>query len=91
MTEDAEQPIDPFVDEAPPELERVRAGEDLDWDRIEPYLRANLPADLDIDGPFEVLQFPNGSANLTYLIRFGPTELVLRRPPFGTLAPVRTT
>jgi aminoglycoside phosphotransferase (APT) family kinase protein len=34
-----------------------------------------------------VLQFPNGSANLTYLIRFGDLELVLRRPPFGTLAP----
>jgi aminoglycoside phosphotransferase (APT) family kinase protein len=35
----------------------------------------------------EVLQFPSGSANLTYLLRFGPTELVLRRPPFGVVAP----
>ena len=24
-----------------------------------------------LDGPFEVLQFPNGSANLTYLVRIG--------------------
>lgn len=38
-------------------------------------------------GPLEVLQFPNGSANLTYLLRVGEHELVLRRPPFGQLAP----
>jgi aminoglycoside phosphotransferase (APT) family kinase protein len=38
-------------------------------------------------GPLEVLQFPNGSANLTYLLRVGPHELVLRRPPFGQIAP----
>ena len=35
----------------------------------------------------EVLQFPNGSANLTYLLRVGAHELVLRRPPFGQIAP----
>ncbi len=71
----------------PPELAPVRKGEDLDWGRIEAYLRAKLPAELGIGGAFEVLQFPNGAANLTYLIRFGELELVLRRPPFGTLAP----
>ena len=37
--------------------------------------------------PLELLQFPNGSANLTYLLRFGGRELVLRRPPFGEIAP----
>ncbi len=79
--------VDPFQDDAPPELAPVRSGEELDWKRIEAHLRANLPADLGIDGDFEVLQFPNGAANLTYLIRFGERELVLRRPPFGTLAP----
>ena len=73
--------------DAPPELAPVRDGEDLDWGRIEEYLRANLPGELDIAGAFEVLQFPNGAANLTYWIRFGERELVLRRPPFGTLAP----
>jgi aminoglycoside phosphotransferase (APT) family kinase protein len=71
----------------PPELAPVRPGEELDWARIESYLRAELPADLEISGGFEVLQFPNGAANLTYLVRFGERELVLRRPPFGTLAP----
>ena len=34
-----------------------------------------------------MLQFPNGSANLTYLLRIGGHELVLRRPPFGQIAP----
>jgi aminoglycoside phosphotransferase (APT) family kinase protein len=40
-----------------------------------------------VSGPIEVLQFPNGSANLTYLLRVGSQELVLRRPPFGQIAP----
>ena len=35
----------------------------------------------------DVLQFPNGSANLTYLVRFGERRLVVRRPPFGRIAP----
>jgi aminoglycoside phosphotransferase (APT) family kinase protein len=62
----------------------VRPGEDLDWPRVEAYLRAELP---ELTGEFSVLQFPNGSANLTYQVRFGATLLVLRRPPFGLIAP----
>ncbi|MBL3667954.1 phosphotransferase family protein [Streptomyces sp. M2CJ-2] len=62
----------------------VRPGEDLDWPRVEACLRAELP---ELTGEFSVLQFPHGSANLTYRIRFGATPLVLRRPPFGKLAP----
>ncbi|GAB3571332.1 phosphotransferase family protein [Amycolatopsis endophytica] len=62
----------------------VRPGEDLDWPRVEAYLRERLP---ELSGEFAVLQFPNGSANLTYQIRFGDTALVLRRPPFGRIAP----
>ncbi len=87
MTTDEEIPVDPYADESAPETAEVRAGEGLDWARIEAYLRAELPAELNLNGPFEVLQFPNGAANLTYMISFGTTELVLRRPPFGTLAP----
>jgi aminoglycoside phosphotransferase (APT) family kinase protein len=87
MTTDAEPPVDPFVDETPAEVAEVRSGEALDWERIETYLRAELPDELDVSGSFEVLQFPNGAANLTYMIRFGDTELVLRRPPFGAIAP----
>ena len=84
---EAVRPVDPFRDPAPAEIAPVRAGEALDWDRIEAWLRAHLPSELSQGGPFAVEQFPNGAANLTYLIRFGATELVLRRPPFGTLAP----
>ena len=62
----------------------VRPGEDLDWPKVAAYLKVRLPG---LDGGLEVLQFPNGSANLTYLLRFGGQPLVLRRPPFGRLAP----
>lgn len=82
-----QESVDPFADDALPEIADVRAGENLDWPRIEEYCRDRLPPTVDTTGPFEVLQFPNGSANLTYLMRFGTTELVLRRPPFGALAP----
>ena len=75
---------------SPPEVAAVRAGEDLDWDRLAKYL-TSLPelreALVDIDGPFSVEQFPNGSANLTYLLHLGATSVVLRRPPFGRIAP----
>ena len=88
MTQSADDPtVDPFHDEAPPETAPVREGEDLDWARIEAHLRAELPAEVVDGGPFSVEQFPNGSANLTYLVAFGERELVLRRPPFGALAP----
>lgn len=66
------------------EVAPVRPGEDLDWPRLEQYLRNQLP---ELSGEFSVLQFPNGSANLTYLVRFGDVRLVVRRPPFGQLAP----
>ena len=83
-----QETVDPYADDALPEVAEVRSGENLDWQRIETYLRDRLPRTVvDLDGLFDVLQFPNGSANLTYLIRFGHTALVLRRPPFGTLAP----
>ena len=87
QSSDTSPSVDPFSAEAPSEVTEVRPGEQLNWPAIEAWLRKALPADLDLDGPLEVQQFPNGSANLTYLIRFGSTELVLRRPPFGTLAP----
>jgi len=60
-----------------------RPGEEVDTSRLEPYLRANLPA---TDGPFMLRQFGGGHANLTYLVRFGEHEYVLRRPPLGPVA-----
>jgi aminoglycoside phosphotransferase (APT) family kinase protein len=68
----------------------VRDSEQLDWPRVEKWLRAQL-ADvipgIDLTAPMVVEQFPGGHSNLTYLVRFGPAELVLRRPPFGPVAP----
>jgi len=58
----------------------VRAGEQLDTERLLAYLRAQWPA---LKGPLQVEQFPAGFSNLTYLVRADGRELVLRRPPFG--------
>jgi aminoglycoside phosphotransferase (APT) family kinase protein len=66
-----------------PELDTtapVRSGEELPVGPLEAYLRRHLPA---VEGPLTVEQFPHGHSNLTYLLRLGATELVLRRPPFG--------
>jgi aminoglycoside phosphotransferase (APT) family kinase protein len=68
----------------PAEVAPVRPGEELDWPRAASFVREHLPG---LDGELSVLQFPNGSANLTYLLRFGEVPLVLRRPPFGRIAP----
>ena len=58
----------------------VREGEGLDGARLSEYLRAHLPG---LGGPLEVEQFPAGFSNLTYLVRAGGQEFVLRRPPVG--------
>ncbi len=66
-----------------------REGEELDLDQLEPYLREHLPDDFPSashwgdEEPLEIEQFPRGFSNLTYLLRAGELELVLRRPPFG--------
>jgi aminoglycoside phosphotransferase (APT) family kinase protein len=58
----------------------MRAGEALDLARLESYLRQNL---LRCTETLAVEQFPHGYSNLTYLVRCGNREWVLRRPPFG--------
>ena len=65
----------------------VRASEQLDWQRLSEYLRDQLPRELDVTADLQVEQFAGGHSNLTYLLRFGATELVLRRPPFGPVPP----
>src|SRR5215218_864917 len=70
----------------------IRAGEELDWAALAAYLREHLPAVLDGEAfdphaPLEVEQFPGRHSNLTYLLRFGGREFVLRRPPLGPVAP----
>lgn len=56
----------------------VRATEQLDWAKIAAYLGLH---------DLEVEQFPGGHSNLTYLLRSGDREMVLRRPPFGPVPP----
>jgi len=57
-----------------------RKGEELDLKVVGDYLKKNV---LGLGGDLVVEQFPSGYSNLTYLLRMGDTELVLRRPPFG--------
>jgi len=69
----------------------VRPTEQLDWAALATHLRWNLPASqikgFDPSAEMEVSQFPGGHSNLTYLLRFGGAELVLRRPPHGPVPP----
>ena len=60
----------------------VRPGEELDADKLAAYLRQHVPG-LQDSAALQVEQFPSGHSNLTYLLRVGERELVLRRPPFG--------
>lgn len=66
------------------ELIPVRPGEELDLEKLEPYLRQMIPA-LSA-GSLEVSQFAAGHSNLTYRIACGDFEAVLRRPPLGPVA-----
>ena len=66
------------------DLAPVRSDEQMDWGRLEAHLVEHLE---DLEGPMEVMQFFGGHANLTYLVRFGSREIVVRRPPLGPVAP----
>jgi aminoglycoside phosphotransferase (APT) family kinase protein len=61
----------------------VRADERFDVERVVAFLSASGMA----VGDLEVEQFPAGQSNLTYLLRSGEWEAVLRRPPLGPVAP----
>src|SRR5438046_10430386 len=61
----------------------VRADEHFDVGRVAEFLRAS---GIDV-GILEVEQFPAGHSNLTYLLRSGEWEGVLRRPPLGPVPP----
>ena len=62
----------------------IRSGEELDADSLARYLRRNVAG---FGAGLEIEQFPGGHSNLTYLLRSGDRELVLRRPPLGPVAP----
>src|SRR6185312_14626170 len=60
----------------------VRPGEEVSPQALEQFFSKHVP---ELAGkPVEVLQFPGGHSNLTYLLRVGDREVVMRRPPFGT-------
>lgn len=63
------------------DVKNVRQGEELNEMNLSAYLRSNLS---DVNDEITVKQFPNGSSNLTYLVKIGEQEFVLRRPPFGS-------
>lgn len=57
----------------------VRQGEELDIEKLEPYLKEHLG----LEGNLKISQFPSGFSNLTYGLELGSKHFVLRRPPFG--------
>jgi aminoglycoside phosphotransferase (APT) family kinase protein len=69
----------------------IRAGEELEWTRLDAWLREHLSPTVlparDRRARMHVAQFPGGHSNLTYHVSFGTTELVIRRPPLGPVAP----
>lgn len=69
----------------PEETIPVRADEVFDVSAVERYLRSQLQGVG--EGALIVRQFPAGASNLTYLLRMGTWEGVLRRPPLGPVPP----
>src|SRR5699024_9870663 len=63
----------------------VRKGEELDRERLQTFLRKNVAEAP--DGTLQIEQFSAGHSNLTYLLKIGEWEAVLRRPPLGPVAP----
>jgi aminoglycoside phosphotransferase (APT) family kinase protein len=61
----------------------MRAGEGIAVGALAEYLRDKLEG---AEHGVELEQFPNGHSNLTYLLRIGAREYVLRRPPLGPVA-----
>ena len=61
----------------------IRSGEELDAQKVLEFLKASIPG---LEGKIEIKQFPSGFSNLTYSVKVGDREMVLRRPPFGKKA-----
>ncbi len=61
----------------------VRKGEQLDWQALDAFLKLKLAF---LQGEPEISQYPAGNSNLTYRLRYPDHDLVVRRPPFGTMA-----
>ena len=64
-------------------LNKVRAGEELDLDSLNPWLLSKLP---ELSGEPSVLQYSGGRSNWTYCLTYPQRDVVLRRAPAGTKA-----
>jgi len=62
----------------------VRPGEELDLAALSHWLQGKIEG---AERGIAVEQFPSGHSNLTYLLRIGDREYVLRRGPLGPVAP----
>jgi len=62
----------------------MRDGEKIAAEALQDYLAGKLDG---AERGVTLEQFPNGHSNLTYLLRAGDREYVLRRPPLGPVAP----
>lgn len=58
----------------------IREGEEIDAASLEAYLKEQKP---NLTYPIALEQFPSGHSNLTYMVRTGEQEWVLRMPPKG--------
>jgi len=67
-----------------PEVAPIRTGEEIDVRALAEYLGGKVEG---AEREVCVEQFPGGHSNLTYLVRAGHREYVLRRPPLGPVAP----
>jgi aminoglycoside phosphotransferase (APT) family kinase protein len=65
----------------------VRPGEELDLDKLMPWLRAHVPGlEGGLEGAPDVTQFTGGASNWTYRLKLASHDLILRRAPAGTKA-----
>ncbi|MEM1135429.1 MAG: phosphotransferase family protein [Bacteroidota bacterium] len=58
----------------------VRKGDELNLNLLTAYLKEKIPA---LKGNIQLRQFPSGYSNLTYMLKTGEKEYVLRKPPMG--------
>ncbi|MFC8618655.1 phosphotransferase family protein [Micromonospora purpureochromogenes] len=86
MTDPAVDALRPGSSPAAPDTAPTAAGRNksprgLDLDRLAGYLATHRPELA--DAPLSATLIAGGKSNLTYLLRAGERELVLRRPPLG--------
>jgi aminoglycoside phosphotransferase (APT) family kinase protein len=67
-----------------PLLKNDKPPQQINWDFVEEYLRKELSLQDEL-GLLEVKPFTSGYSNLTFIVRIGKWEGVLRRPPSGEL------